>query len=328
MLKTTFPGTQLETSVISLGLGGYGASIAKDESLRLLDIYAEAGGNFADTAHIYAAWIPNGWGASERLLGEWLRTRRPKGFIVGTKGGHPDMGSPLKACLAPKELRSDLTESLDRLGQDSVDLYWLHRDDPAVPVGEVMGTLQEFVTAGRVRYLGASNWTTERITAANAWAAKNGATPFCASQVSWSLADGRPELQGHLNMLYLDDTMRDWHIRSGMPVVAYGSQAQGLFAGPWPGGGFTEPTPKQKALTGTYAATMDQTIRNAGRFQRAGKLATQLGRTANEVALAYVWSQNFPGVAIVGSRTEAQLRETLKAGDFKLSAEQVAYLRG
>ena len=234
----------------------------------------------------------------------------------------------MKACLAPAELRSDLTESLERLGQDRVDLYWLHRDDPAVPVGEVMGTLQEFVTEGRVRSLGASNWTPQRIAAANAWAAKNGATPFCASQVAWSLADSRPELQGHLNMLYLDDAMRDWHIQTGLPAVAYGSQAQGLFAGPWPGGGFTEPTAKQKALTGTYAATMDQTIRNAGRFQRAGKLAEKLGRTANEVALAYIWSQPFPGVAIVGSRTEEQLRVTLKAGDLKLTAEQVGYLRG
>src|SRR5687768_12369425 len=93
MLFTALPQTSLHPSVICLGVAGFGTTTPGDDAFAMLDAFAEAGGNFADTAHIYAAWLPGGAGESECTLGRWLRSRRPQGLIIGTKGGHPDLGT-------------------------------------------------------------------------------------------------------------------------------------------------------------------------------------------------------------------------------------------
>ena len=122
---------------------------------RALDL----GGNFLDTAHCYSFWVPGGLGRERRAVRgcgssrDWVA----ENFVIATKGGHsavpPDYPRP-DAFMSPEVVRQDLTESLDRLDLPQVDIYYLHRDDPRVPVGEVMAALHEHVTSGRGRYLG------------------------------------------------------------------------------------------------------------------------------------------------------------------------------
>lgn len=163
MLYSSVPGVPFSPSVICLGVAEFGLGITDDESFAMLDAFATAGGNMADTAHVYAAWLPDGQGESERALGRWLRSRQPRDFFVATKGGHPNLADMSIARLAPECIAQDLNESLERLRQDSVDLYWLHRDAPQVAVGEIMDALNEHLRQGCVRALGASNWSVARI---------------------------------------------------------------------------------------------------------------------------------------------------------------------
>lgn len=320
MLYTAFPGTDLKPSVLSLGTGSFGSEISAHDSLAMLDAYAEAGGNFADSAHIYAAWVEGGAGASERTLGAWLNSRKPDNFIVSTKGGHPHLDTMETSRLSPEDIATDVRESQERLGVETIDLYWLHRDDESIPVGEIMDTLNQHARAGALRYLGASNWTPQRIEAANAYAAAQGQLGFCANQIGWSLAEVNPQKRGQLGMQYMDEETLAWHRKGGLPAVAYSSQANGFFAHPL-AENEDELSEKQKSLAPSYFSE-----KNRARHERAEELGRRLGRTGHEIALAYMWSQQFPAVAIVGSRRVEQLQSSLQCCDLRLSSEDVAFL--
>ncbi|HVF09248.1 MAG TPA: aldo/keto reductase [Abditibacteriaceae bacterium] len=322
MLFTSLPDTSLHPSVLCLGTGGFGTTTRTDDALAMLDAFAEAGGNFADTAHVYAAWLPGGAGQSERTLGRWLRSRRPQNFIVGTKGGHPDLATMEISRLSPECLTRDVDESLERLQLERIDLYWLHRDDPAVPIAEIIESLNELRNSGRIGALGASNWTVARLTAANAYATRHNLVGFCASQIGWSLATMNSMTGGFSGTLHMDEEMLDWHRRSKFPVAAYSAQANGFFAAPLPPAAGPRTT-KQETLARSYLNP-----ENAARHARAGQLAKRLGRTTNEVALAYIWSQTFPTVAIIGPRTPEQLAASLRAHDLRLADSDVAFLEG
>ncbi|MBT7676645.1 MAG: aldo/keto reductase, partial [Flavobacteriaceae bacterium] len=132
------PGTQLKPSVCCLGTAMYGSAIPEDESFRMLDRFIELGGNFFDTANVYANWIEGGVGASEKTIGKWLnKTGLRKSLIIGTKGGHPEIvANSNPTDLSKNILEEHLSHSLDRLQTDYVDLYWVHRDEPSRDIEE------------------------------------------------------------------------------------------------------------------------------------------------------------------------------------------------
>ena len=320
MIYTELPGLAFAPSVICLGVAEFGSKISDEESFAMLDDFVTAGGNCADSAHIYAAWLPDGWGQSERTLGAWLQARQPRDFFVATKGGHPDLQNMSNSRLTPECIVQDLTESLERLQRATVELYWLHRDDPQVPVGENIDALNDLINTRKIGAIGASNWSTARIEAANQYAAQNGLVGFCASQIGWSLAEVNPQVRGAALTVQMDDELLNWHRQHRFPVMAYSSQANGFFHYDLPDENVAM-TAKQKALATSYLND-----KNRARYQRATQLAQQLKRTAPEVALAYNWSQNFPSVAIVGATKREQLQETLRAADLQLAPNDVAFL--
>lgn len=320
MRYTALPATPYVLSVIGLGTAGFGSAIPQDEAFAMLDQFAELGGNFLDTARVYAAWLPGGAGASERTIGAWLKSRGAAAeMIVATKGGHPDLATMHISRLSPQEIAADVTASLEALGVEAIDLYWLHRDDPAIPVGEIMDALDEHVRAGRLRAIAASNWSPSRIEAANAYAAAHGRPGFCASQIGWSLAQPNPAVKGFGGELAMDAATLDYHRRTGFPVVAYSSQAAGFFAGK-----------AERYLAGNAPADGFSrkwlTAENLARLERAKVLAARHGRTANDIALAYLVSHPFPVYALVGCRTVEQVRASCAAADLRLSAEEMRFL--
>jgi aryl-alcohol dehydrogenase-like predicted oxidoreductase len=267
----------------------------------VLDEWHRLGGNIVDTAHVY------GDGDSERDLGAWLADRPAvrEDLIVLTKGAHP---SGDRRRVTPADITADLTESIERLGR-SIDLYMLHRDDPRLPVGPIMECVNEHRRAGRLRALGASNWTCARIDEANAYAAAHGLEGFCCSSVHLSLATQNEEHWPD-TLSATDPAISDWHERTQTPLFAWSAQARGFFAGHR-----SEPT-----------ARVYDNEANRERRRRAQALADRAGCTAGQVALAWVLAQPFPVYAVVGVRTVAQLREAVGALDVALGEDDVRWL--
>ena len=167
-----FEPLERDLSVLALGTA-YLADDGEEASFELLDAWVELGGNLVDCARQY------GDGECERILGRWLDERGARDEVVLiTKGGHHFTSGvehdPSRKRVTPEHVAADLAESLEALRADAIDLYFLHRDDPARPVGPIVAALNDHAAAGRIRSLGASNWTTERIEEANAYAAANG----------------------------------------------------------------------------------------------------------------------------------------------------------
>jgi aryl-alcohol dehydrogenase-like predicted oxidoreductase len=307
------PETDLSPSVICLGTALLGTTIPLEDAFRLLDAFVDAGGTFVDSAHCYADWLGGERSVSERTIGSWMRARgNRREVIVGTKGAPPEMGS-MRLRLSPAEISKDLIESLEYLGVDAIDLYWLHRDDPSRPVAEILGVLDEHVRAGRIRFFGCSNWTAPRMAEAIEHAAKAGIRGFVASQNMWSLAQPVPGAIGDRTIVCMGDAEVAFHRRHGMAAVPFSSQAGGLFA---------------KMEQGVQAPPVYRSDENRRRFERALLLAQRHGRSVNDVALAYLTSQDFPVFPIVGCRTMGQLAASIGAAAFRLEPQEVRYLEG
>jgi aryl-alcohol dehydrogenase-like predicted oxidoreductase len=302
-LKTiAIPGVARATSRLCLGTATFGSAISRQDSFALLDAFASAGGTFLDTAHIYASWLPGGTGASESTIGAWLASRNMEGrMVVATKGGHPDLSFQRPAFLRPDEIACHLRDSLARLAVSTIDLYYLHRDDPGVPVEEILSVLEEHRRSGRIRAYAASNWSTARLSAAMAAAKRHGWQGFSASQIGWSLADAHPDRIPKVGLQFMDGATLSWHRITGLKVIPYSSQASGFFA-----------KSDQPELYSTPA--------NLERRQRVLIEARRRGVTPNALALAWLLSHPCGGSAVIGPRTLEQLNDSMHADGIEIDA--------
>jgi len=190
----------------------------------------------------------------------------------------------------------------------------LHRDDVKVPVAELMDVLQEHKNAGLIKAYGVSNWTTERIEEANRYASRKGYDGIAVNSPSLSLARiNEPRWDG---CVYADDRYIRWHERAQMPLLAWASQASGFFSG----------TLKDSAYSDIIRVYNNAANKEC--FERAKQLAVQRGSryTANNIALAYVLSQEFPVCAIIGPQKVEHLLESFRAVDIELSEEELLWL--
>ena len=231
------PGTDLDVSRICLGGNRFGAQLDQEASFELLDIFHEAGGNFVDTAHVYADWLPDiERSSSEKTIGRWLAARGLRGkVVVATKGGHPELGNPASRRLDRASLREDATGSRDNLGTEDVPIFYVHRDDPGRPVDEILGALEELRGEGIIRHYAASNWTLPRLVEARRVAQRAGWQGFVANQPEWSLARrnpgsaaARPGRHGRRNVrLASGDRHRaDTLLRAGPRILQQGGWRQ------------------------------------------------------------------------------------------------------
>jgi len=228
MRLVAIPNTDLAVSAICLGTANLGSGVDAEASFALLDAYLERGGNFLDTAQVYANWLPIEESVSEKTIGRWLKSRGHRERVVlATKGGHPNLKTMHVPRLSPKEVASDLEGSLRRLGVERIDLYWLHRDDPARPAGEVIEMLHGFTAAGKIRYYGCSNWRAARIVEAQAYAKAHGLAGFVGDQMMWSLAAPEPAALSDKTMVPMDQALWRYHRETGLAAIPYSSQAGG-----------------------------------------------------------------------------------------------------
>ncbi len=318
MTRQALGKTGLEVSSICCGAGPFGSGLRGKDLETHINLYREAGGNFFDTAHCYAFWTPYGAGCSECALGDYVRRNGKGDLVIGTKGGHPGAEGYRKTdhWLAPARIEADIDDSLGRLGVDAIDLFWLHRDDTRMAAGEIVEILNGEIRRGRIRQVGASNWRTDRIAEANAYAAAHALQGFVANQPEYNLArkttpnpaPGQDPTHGAA-MLFLEAQDMDWHRQSLLPVIPYTSTAGGYFA-----------------RGTTSAATAYDNPVTHGRLARAQSLARELNATPGQVALAWLLHQEFPVIPIIGTQNPVHLREDLEATRIRLSPKEMAWL--
>ena len=307
----------IKTSSLVLGTDYFGSALSRDNSFRLMDTYFAGGGRALDTARMYANWLPDGDGMSERTVAAWVSERGVREeMVVITKGGHGFKGDGGLGRLRREELELDMSESLENLGF-APDIYLLHRDNVNIPVEEIMETLHSFVCKGYTRAIGCSNWRADRIAAANAYAAAKGLTPFTSSEIQWSLAYSNGEMQGDPSLVCMDAAEYAFYEKTSMPVLAFSSQGKGFFAR-----GASGEAQNSKAIN-----RFDCPL-NRERLARTVELAERRGISVTSAVLAYITSAPFPAAALIGCKKPEQLTDSLAAADVALTAEECAFLEG
>jgi aryl-alcohol dehydrogenase-like predicted oxidoreductase len=315
--KVTLNNTDLTVSQLCYGTNMLGWMLDQGASNAILDTFANLGGNFIDTARSYGDWVPDGpVGASEKAVGAWLKTRNRSDFVIATKGGFFDLrAGDFRNRITPEDIRADLAQSLDHLGTDHVDLYFLHMDNPQAPVKPIIDTLLDCRARGLIRHLGASNWSAERIIAANAYAASVEETGFAVSQTFWGLAvpdAAAAAQQGYQH--YYEGEYEELHAQD-LPIMAYSAQSGGYFTK------LASGAPAEQ-LAARYAHPA-----NEARFAAVQAMAEEKGCSINDIVLAYLLSQPHQTIAIFGGSSPQQITESAKADALRLTAEELARLR-
>ena len=289
-------------------LGGnvFGMTADKAASFAVLDRFVEHGGGMIDTADVYSAWVPgHKGGESENMMGAWLRESGARDkVLIATKVGMMPGG------LKPDRIRDAVQGSLDRLGTDVIDLYFAHKDDPDVPLDEVLGAFAELVDAGIVRAIGASNYSAERLAEALRVADEKGLPRFTAMQPELNLLD-RAQYEGPLQQLCIDE---------GLGVVTYFSLASGYLSGKYRSAADLGKSPR--------GARVKPYLEGKGPAVLAAmeRIAAETGATLSQIALAWVAAQSGVTAPIASATTVGQLDELMGSLDLDLSDAQLAAL--
>lgn len=285
---------------------GIGSMIFAPERKRLvfelLDATARVGGNLIDSSDVY------GGGMSEEAIGMYLAERRREDWIL------LDKGCASRERVRPEIIHESIAASLERLGTDYVDIWALHRDDPAVPVGELVDALNEEKAKGRIRAFGGSNWTAERIDEANEYARGNGLSGMCLSSPNVCLAVPNGPWWPDCTHASREDIAR--HARTGVPLFAWSAQGRGFFLE----GSGPEDTSK---------ADLVRVYHSPGNFERlvvARELAERKGMRAIQIALAYVLNLPAPTVALVGPATVDEVESCAEAAEIRLTRAEMDWL--
>jgi len=303
-----FGSSGLRVSEICLGTmtfgeeWGWGAN--KEESRKIFEAYAEAGGNFLDTANRYTE------GTSEKYLGEFIAPERER-FVVATKYSlFMRPGDPNSAGNHRKNMVQSLEASLKRLNTDYIDLYWLHAWDFTTPVEEVMRALDDLVRAGKILHAGVSDTPAWIVAQANTLAALRGWTPFAGLQIEYSLIERSAERDLLPMARAFDIAVTPWAPLGG-----------GLLTGKYNPGKAKEK--EEKRMSPTSARLNERNFRIA---KEVGKIAEEIGCTPAQVAINWVRRQKGVIVPIVGARNVSQIRDNLKSLEYHLSEEHLKRL--
>lgn len=306
-----------EASVIALGTMDFGGKIEESRAREFMDAYVEIGGNFIDTARLYGDFVRRIQGGSEQVIGRWMEDRRCRERIVlGTKGAHPDVDHMRVGRLSRGEILDDMQRSLDNLRTDCVDIYWLHRDDPARAVEDIMESLTELVERGLTKHIGVSNWRPKRIRAAQAAAKGRGLKMLDANQPQFSLA--RQVIVEDETLYQMDEEGYAMHLEDKLLCQSFSSQAKGFLS---------KMDAQGEAALSEKARRRFLCPENLGVLRRAQELSRQTGLSVGAISLAWLTSQPFGTFPIAGVSRMEHVETLREAGDAFLTAEQRDYLR-
>ena len=302
------PLGQSGIQVAPLALGGnvFGWTADEPTSFAILDAFVEAGGNMVDSADVYSAWVPgNQGGESETVIGNWLKRDPAKRerVVIATKVGFFEG-------LAPEKIGAACDASLQRLGIETIDLYYHHKDDPNVPLADSLGAMDALVKAGKIRAIGLSQYSAERLDEAMRTAKASGLTEPCALQTWYNLVE-RPKLEGDL---------RDTALAHGLGIIPFYGLANGFLTGKYRSKDDLDKSPRGlrniEYLEG----------RGARVLEALDSVAAETGAALATIALAWTIAQ--PGITstLASVTSLEQLKELTAAMHLRLTPEQLARL--
>lgn len=310
MQKRKLGNSGLEVSPLCFGGNVFGWTIDEAASFKLLDAYVAAGFNFIDTADVYSKWVPgNKGGESETIIGKWLKLRRNRDkVVIATKVGM-QMG-PDKKGLSSVYILQAVEESLKRLQTDYIDLYQSHTDDADTPFDETLKTYDQLIKQGKVRAIGASNFSAERLAQALEVSQKQGYPSYQSLQPLYNLYD-RADYEKALEPLCRE---------KGLGVISYFSLASGFLTGKYR----SEKDLSKSARGDGIKKYLDE--RGFRILQALDEVAAQLGATPARVALAWLIAR--PGItAPIASATNVeQLNELIAATRLELDSASIERL--
>ncbi len=302
------------------------AAVAKDATeedkqvaFSLLDSVFAAGVNTFDCAAHYG----------EEIMGQWMESRGNRDqCVIITKCAHPNNW---RHRVTDFDILTDAHDSLKKLKTDCIDIYMLHRDNEEVPVSQIVDVMNRLYQEGKVKAFGGSNWTHQRIEEANEYAAKHNLKPFTVSSPNFGLAEqiadpwlcdahfgnGCVTISGPEN-----DAARDWYGKNKFPVFAYSSLARGFFSGAF----LSNEKEKAKEILDQPGIIGYYSENNFERLQRCERVAKEKGVTVAQVAMAWIFNQDFDVYAISSPVTEEQLKANIAAMDIVLTEQEVKWL--
>lgn len=300
----------LKTPRLVLGGNVFGFTSKGEDAFRLLDRFIDAGGTMIDTADVYSAWVPGHVGGeSETLLGEWMRRRsRRDDVLIATKVGM--LAGEGGEKLEPTRIAAAAEASLQRLGTDTIDLYYAHKDDEGTPLADSLGAFDALVKAGKVRAIGASNYSAERLAEALDISERDGLARYTVLQPEYNLVE-RGSFEGAL---------QEVAVERGLGVLPYFGLALGFLTGK-----YREPADAGKSVRGDRAIKY---LDDRGRKVLAAldEIAAETGATQGQIALAWLAAQ--PGVTapIASATSLEQMEELLGVLTLDLTAAQIERL--
>ncbi|OWR31904.1 aldo/keto reductase [Saccharibacillus sp. O23] len=285
----------LQVSELGLGTNAFGKRTGEADSIRLIHAALDGGINFVDTANIYAGT------ESERIIGRALEGRRSE-VVLATKAGLPYEGTRGQGS-SRRQLQLELESSLKRLKTDHVDLYQIHTFDPYTPLEETLRTLDDFVTSGKVRYIGASNYAAWELMKALGISERAGFVRYTSSQTCYSLADRTPE--NELIPMLLDQ---------GLGLIPYFPLAGGILSGKY-GGADSSPTGSRAETDPNFRRFLNERYLELGR--QVSRLAAEAGTTPSVLSIAWLLGRPSVSTVIAGATSAQQVAANLESVDFR-----------
>jgi aryl-alcohol dehydrogenase-like predicted oxidoreductase len=305
MQKREIGKSGVKITPLMLGGNVFGWTADEAASFAILDAFVDQGGDAIDTADVYSAWVPgHEGGESERVIGAWLkRSGKRDKVVIGTKVGM----WPKRLGIKRQNIIEACEDSLGRLGVETIDLYWLHRDDEATAPEEFLGALDELVKTGKVRAIGASNFKAGRF--AEALAASGAKARFDAQQPEYNLLSR--EIEAELMPLC---------VREGVSLLPYYGLASGYLTGK-----YRSAADKGKSVRG---GRMDKYIEGKGPAVLAAldAIAEKHGATPAQIALAWVMAKPAIAAPIASATNVDQLSELMGALKVSLSNDDIGVL--
>lgn len=301
----------LQVSPLCLGGNVFGWTIDEATSFAILDAWLDAGMNFVDTADVYSIWAPgHAGGESETIVGKWLkRSGKRDRVVLATKVGKP-MGEG-RSGLSKAYIRSAVEASLERLQTDVIDLYQSHDDDAATPLEETMGAFADLITAGKVRAIGASNYTAPRLVAALDTSARLGLPRYESLQPLFNLIDRAP----------YEDALESVCVEHGIGVINFYGLAAGFLTGK-----YRSEADVAKSARGANTVKKYLNPRGLAVLGALDAVSANIGATQGQIALA--WQMARPGITapIVSATSLTQLEEIVGAARLTLDTPSTELL--
>ncbi len=305
--------TGLKVSELCLGTMTFRWTSTEEQSLQVLDRAFDAGINFIDTADVYSFWADdNDGGVAEEIIGKWLKSKPREQVVIATKVRGRMWEGPNGEGLSRQHIMKAVEDSLRRLGTDAIDLYQVHWPDDETPLEETLSALDDLVRAGKVRYIGASNYPAWLLTKALWISDKHGYARFDSIQPHYHLLN-RPEVEPQLAALCLDQ---------GIGMIPYSPLAGGFLTGKYTREGVPD---------GARLATSDRikglmTEQNFALLDALKEIGEVRDRTILQMALGWLLTLPMVTSPIIGANTVEQLEGSLGAAGLRLSEEEMARL--